>query len=143
MRRALARLRDLDHAARRGHAEGAPDLAADGDIRKARHRPRRQCAVRPRGIDHAPVEGPDLDHEFELFVGHRAGLGRRDLALVAQRKRHLSQLVVRQRLGLGEHVAVGQAAHHQRGQRQQREQRHQQPVADRIHSGLPAASPTQ
>ena len=131
----LARLRDLDHAARRGHAEGAPGLAADGDVGKAEHRARRQRAVRPRGVDRAAVDGPDLDHEVELLVGQRAGLGRRDLALVAQRQRHLPQLVVEQRLGLGEHVAVGQAAHHQRGQCQQREQRHQQPDADRVHAG--------
>ena len=61
----LARLRDLDHAVARGHAEGAPGLAADGDVGEAEHRARRQCAVRPRGVDHAPVDGPDLDHEFE------------------------------------------------------------------------------
>ena len=70
-----------------------------------------------------------------------AGLRRRDLALVAQRQRHLPQLVVEQMLGLGEHVAVGGDAEHQRGERDRRQQRGEQAGADRGHASGTAPPP--
>ena len=74
-----------------------------------------------RGVDRAAVDGPDLHHEVEVGIGQRTRLRRRDLALVAQRERHLAQLVVEQRLGLVQHVAVGGEAHHQRAEGQRGE----------------------
>ena len=130
----LDRLGDLDHALAGGDAVGAPGAALDLQRRQAEQRPRRQRRMRPRGVDAAAVDGPDLDHEVELRIGDAVGLRRRDLALVAQRQRHLLQLVVEDRLGLGEDVAIGDRAHQQRRQREQAEQRRQQAGADRGHA---------
>ena len=138
----LAQLRDLDHPVACGHAEGAPGLALRGDVGKAQRGPLGQAAVRARRVQAAAVDSPDLDHEVELLVGQRTRLAGRDGALVAQRKRHLAQLVVEQRFGLGEHAAVGQAAHHQRGHRQRGQQPQQQARANRFHSPAPALAPT-
>ncbi len=133
----LHRLGDLDDALVGRDAEGAPGLAADVDGGQAEQGPRRQRRVRPRGVDASAVVAPDLDDEIELGVGQAVGLGRGDLALVAQREGHLLQLVVEQRLGFGEHVAIGDRAHHGRRQQQQRQQRDQQADPDRGH-GAPS-----
>jgi hypothetical protein len=62
-----------------------------------------------------------------------------DLALVAQRQRHLLQLVVEDRLGLAEDVAVGDRRHRRGDEHEQRHQRHQQAQADRAHRPEPGA----
>jgi hypothetical protein len=105
------------------------------DVGEAEQRARRQLGWRRDAYMTAAVDGPDLDHEVELLVGQRADLVGRDLALVAQRQRHLAQLVVEQRLGLGKHAAVGHRADQRSGEREHRQQRQQQADADRRHAG--------
>jgi hypothetical protein len=138
----LDRLRDLDHALVRRHAIRAPGLALDIDRRQAEKRARGQRRVRARRVDAAAVDGPDLDHEVELLVGERVGLRRIDLALVAQRERHLLQLVVEQRLAFAQHVVVGDGGHRRGSEREQADQRDQQAQAQRIHrpGGSPAST---
>ena len=114
----------------RGHAVGAPEASTDIDVGEAEHRARGQLAVRARGIDRAAVGGPDLHHEVEVLVAERARLRGVDLALVAQRQRHLAQLVVEQRLGLVQHVAVGDRGDDERTEREGRQQRDEQARAD-------------
>ena len=139
----LDRLRHLDDAIAGRHAVGAPGAAVDVECRQPEQRTRRQSRMRTRLIEAAAVDAPDLDDEVEPAVGQRVDLRRGDLALVAQRQGHLLQLVVEQRLGLAEHVAVGHDAHRRRGQRQQREQRDQQANADRGHGRtLPPSATT-
>jgi hypothetical protein len=130
LRRALVAhalgLRHLDHAIARDHAEGAPQDAAGLDVREADHHARRRLHLRLGRIDGLAVLVPDLDDEIELAVRERARLLGRDRALVAQRQRHLAQLVVEQRLRLAQHAPVDGAAHGRGGQDQHREQRQQQ-----------------
>ena len=112
------RLGHLDHLVARGHCKTAPALTVHPNLGQPQHRLRRQRPVRPRGIDAAAVDAPDLHHKVEAFVVQRGGITRGDLALVAQAQRHLAQLVIKQRLGLVQHIAVGDAAHQRGGQRQ-------------------------
>jgi hypothetical protein len=124
-------LRHLDHAVARLDTEGAPDDAAGRDVGEAEHRAAGWCGLQLCRIDLVAILAPDLDHVVELAVGERACILGRDLALVAQRQRHLAQLVVEQALGLAQHVPVHRAAHRQRRDHQHRQQRQQQAHAQR------------
>jgi hypothetical protein len=134
------RLRDLDHAIAGRDAVRAPGAAVDGERRQAEQRALRQRRVRPRRVDRAAVDGPDLDHDIEPLVGERVGLLRLDLALVAQRQRHLLQLVVEQLLGLAEDVVVRDRRHRDGGEREQADERDEQAQPQRVHrSGAPVS----
>ncbi|OYU99078.1 MAG: hypothetical protein CFE45_14140, partial [Burkholderiales bacterium PBB5] len=132
----------LDHAVARGHGKAAPALAAVGlDVGKAQDGTAGQGLVGAAGVDAAAVDAPDLHHEVQVLVVEGRRLAGRDLALVTQAQRHLAQLVVKQRLRLQQHVAVGDAAYQQRGQRQRAQQRQRQPRPDRLPDHADAAPP--
>ena len=99
---------------------------------KADGRYLRQHRVRSREVDAHAVEGPHLNHEIRIrwLEGRREEVAHR---LVAQNERRLPQVIVEERVRLGEGVAIDDRAAHGADAEYGTEQPGEQPRAQRAH----------
>ena len=105
------RLRHLDDLGERLHAEHPPGTPAGGDGGEAECDDAGQHGVRARLIHPHAIERPDLDHEVVGGIGAR-NLRREQIlhGLIAQDERGLPQVIVEERVGLDEGVAIDDPA---------------------------------